>query len=303
MTLLIFGAAGFVGRNLVNLLLEKKEQIIATDVTDNPFAATVPYVKLDVLDRSKVADVAKKSDTIIHLAASPLTVSLQDPATNMRINIEGTLNILDAARKHGVKKVVYSSASSVVGDVTHDARSFVTRVSEDLPCSPKTPYAVAKKACEDYLRVYSAIFGLNYLVFRFFNVYGPGQRSGLIPNIYSALAGGKTFTVQGDGSSVRDFIYVGDVAEFCYSAVKLPDVKNTVVNLGTGLGTSIKEALSVASEILHVTPQIAYQPARPGEIGNFVADTTRIKQLFGKTPSTTLREGLEETFSWLGKSA
>jgi len=297
--IIVFGAGGFIGRNLVERLIEEREDIVASDITEDPFKGSVTYLRVDVLDRQRIFEAVKDSNVVIDLAASPLVSSLEDAVGDMKVNIEGTLNIIDAAREWKANKVIYSSASSVVGHVKYNP------VDEEHPCQPKTAYAVAKKACEDYLRVYYETFGLNYLVFRFFNIYGPGQsvKSGaLIPKIYQTLKQNQEFRVYGDGSNTRDFTYVEDVVEFCYSAIK-QDVKNLVVNMGTGQGTSIIELVKLASKILEVEPKIAYKPSRPGEISNFEADTRRLVKLFGKKPSTSLEEGLKRTFSWLEANA
>ena len=292
----VFGAAGFVGRNMVlRLQREKDVEFTGTDIVDSPFESGVNYVKSDVLSYDEVKKVVQGADTVLHLAASPLTVSLQNPRQNMKINIEGSLNILDAAREVGVKKVVFSSASSVVGEVRYNP------VDEAHPATPKTPYAVAKRSMEDYLRVYQEIFGLNYLVFRFFNVYGPWQypQSGaLVPLIYAKLTKGEPFTIMGDGSATRDFIYVEDVVDFIMQGVR-KDVKNDLVNLGTGKPTSVMDLVKLSSSILGVTPNLVYKPKRPGEIDNFTADTTKLQRLFNKTPSTSLDDGLQRTFNWL----
>ncbi len=293
--ILVFGAAGFVGRNLVQRLAQSDFELVASDTVDNPFGPEVKYLKLDLLDRGRVADSAKGSDLVVHLAASPLVASLQDPFANMQINLEGMLNILDAARKHDVKKVIYSSASSVIGTPKYDP------VDEEHPCNPKTPYAVAKKAGEDYLKVYRDLYGLRYLTFRFFNLYGPWQThtsGALIPNLYKTLAENKEFQVYGDGSSTRDFIYVRDVVEYCSFAVS-KQMEDTTINMGTGHGTSIIQLIHLGAEILGVEPRITYKPSRPGEIGNFVADTKRLFEVFGSAPQTSLEEGLKKSFSWL----
>ena len=300
MKVLVFGAAGFVGRNLVERLAREKEhELVASDAVEDPFGGSVKYLQANVLDRDHIFEAARGTDTIVHLAASPLVASLQDPTGNMKVNVEGTLNILDAARKHGVRKVIYSSASSVVGTPKYNP------VDEKHPCDPKTPYAVAKKTCEDYLRVYSELYGLHYIVFRFFNVYGPwqGHKSGaLVPNLYRTLKENKEFQVFGDGSNTRDFIYSEDVADFCCSAVS-SDVKDLIVNMGTGRGTSIVELINLAAKLLGVRPNIAYKPSRPGEIGNFVADTSRLSEVFRAKAFTPLERGLEKTLSWLGAHA
>jgi len=291
----VFGAAGFVGRNLVEKLAKQEHDLVASDIAEDPYGGSVKYLKLDLLDRNRVFEAVKGNDVVVHFAASPLGLSLEAPAENMRVNVEGTLNILDAARKHDIKKIIYSSASSVVGTIKYNP------VDEDHPCTPKTPYAVAKKACEDYLRVYNELYGLHYLMFRFFNVYGPWQgykSGGLIPNLYRTLAENRDFQVFGDGSNTRDFVYVEDVADLSYLAIK-GDAKDMVLNMGTGRGTSIVQLIDLGAEILGVKPKIVYKPSRPGEIGNFFADTKRLLRVFGDRPFTPLEEGLKKTFSWL----
>jgi len=294
MKVAVFGASGFVGINVVNALQQAGIEVIASDIRESPHI-TAEFKPADLLDYDQVAGVVKGSDMVVHLAASPLPVSIEKPRLNARINIEGSLNVMDAAREHGVQKIIFSSASSLVGEVKYNP------VDEAHPATPKTPYGVAKYAIEHYLRVYQELYGLNYLIFRFYNIYGPWQypESGaLIPMIYRKLKDEGSFNVFGDGKQARDFIYVGDLADFYVKAVR-SDVKNEVVNLGTGKGTTIKEVVEIAGEILGIEPKINYLPQRPGEIDNFVADTEKLSRLFSALPDTSLNEGLQQTFDWL----
>lgn len=296
MKIAVFGASGFVGRNVIEALKEANIEMVASDIKEADIEG-VDFIKADLLDYNEVSKVVKGSDIVVHLAASPLPVSIEKPKLNAMINIEGTLNIMDAAGEHGVDKVVFSSASSLVGEVKYNP------VDEKHPCNPKTPYAVAKYACENYLRVYQELYGLDYLVFRFFNIYGPWQypeSGGLIPMVYKKLTTEGSFNVFGDGLQTRDFVYVGDVADFYLEAIKR-NIKNEIVNLGTGNGATIKEVIEITGMILRIRPKINYLPLRPGEIGNFVADTKKLKKLFGSVPETGLKKGLEMTFEWLGK--
>jgi UDP-glucose 4-epimerase len=294
MKVAVFGASGFVGINVVDSLARNNIDVIASDVRETSFEHA-GFMKADLLDYNQVERVVRDTDVVIHLAASPLPVSIEKPKLNAQINIVGSLNILDAARACGVKKVVFSSASSIVGDVKYNP------VDELHPCTPKTPYGVAKYAMEHYLRVYHELYNLDYLVFRFFNVYGPWQypeSRAVIPMVYDKLNKEGSFNVFGDGSQTRDFIYVGDIAEFFAKAAKNP-VKNEVVNMGTGKSTTIKEIVEISGKILDIDATINYLPARPGEIGNFVADTKKLQSLFGSVPSTDLSAGLRMTFDWL----
>ena len=294
MKIAIFGASGFVGKNVVEALKEADVEMVASDIKEMDIGG-VDFVKADLLNYDEVTKVVKGSDVVIHLAASPLPVSLEKPRINARINIEGTLNIMDAAREQGIDKIIFSSASSLVGEVKYNP------VDEEHPCNPKTPYAVAKYACEHYLRVYQELYGLNYLIFRFFNIYGPWQypESGaLIPMVYKKLTTEGSFNVFGAGLQTRDFVYVGDVAEFYLKAIK-KEVKNEIVNLGTGKGAAIKEIVELAGEILEIEPKINYLPQRGGEIDNFFADVTKLQRIFGSIPDTKIEEGLRKTFEWL----
>jgi UDP-glucose 4-epimerase len=294
MRVAVFGASGFVGINVINALSGAGIEVIASDLNEKKFE-NVEFRNADLLDYDQVASVVKEADTVIHLAASPLTTSLEKPRLNARINIEGTLNIMDAAREFGCKKLIFSSASSLIGDVKYNP------VDEIHPCVPKTPYAVSKYAIEQYLRVYQELYNLDYLIFRFFNVYGPWQfpeSKAIIPMVYQKLKNDGSFTVFGDGTQTRDFIYVGDIADFFVKAMK-NDVKNEIINMGTGKSITIKDVVETGGEILKIKPKINYLPARPGEIGNFVADTTKVKKLFGEIPGTPLKSGLEYTFRWL----
>lgn len=291
----VLGAAGFVGRNVVERLLAEGHDVIACDIVEDPFRGGVSYVKVDILDEAGIAQVVEGADTLVHLAAHPLSASIERPKLNAMINVQGSLNAFDAARAAGVRKVLFASASSLVGGVLYSP------VDETHPATPETPYGVAKLAAEHYLRVYRELYGLHYLVFRFFNVYGPWQlpdSGALIPTMYERLSEGQPITVWGDGSSVRDYVYVGDVADLFAEGVVGP-VQDEVVNVGTGRGTTVLDIARLGGKILEVEPQFDFQPPRAGEIANFTADTRKLARLFGKVPSTILEEGLTRTFRWL----
>jgi UDP-glucose 4-epimerase len=293
----VFGAAGFVGKNMVHHFRDKGLDIMASDFVDSPFTESVPYKKIDISNKDEVTDILKGSHIVIHLAASPLTVSLKDPLRDMQINVNGTLNIMEASREEGVELVIFSSASSVVGTLQYNP------VDEHHPCEPRTPYAASKLAVEHYLRVYKEIYGLNHLIFRFFNIYGPWQypaSGGLIPVIINRLLNEEKITIFGDGSATRDFVYVGDVVDL-YSLALEKKVRNETLNMGTGVGTSIMDIVSIASEVLNKEPNIEYKPKREGEIDNFYADTKKLERTFESKPNTGLREGLEKTYLWFSE--
>ncbi len=296
--ILITGSAGFVGRNVIKALRNANISFVATDVIDSAFGKDVEYVKLDTTDRDEVFKVFKDYDIdyVFHLAAHPLSASIKEPMKNAVVNIIGSLNLMDASREFGVKKIVFSSASSIVGEVVKNP------VSEDHPCKPKTPYGVAKFCVEHYLRVYQELYGLDYIIFRFFNVYGPYQypsSGALIPVVMERIIKGQEVFIYGDGSTARDFIYVEDIADFYIETIKRKDIKNDIFNMGTGKLTTVKEVVELIAKVVGKEPKIVYKPKKPGEIMNFSADVTKLKKFFGKVPETTLEEGLKKTYEWL----
>jgi len=294
MKVAVFGASGFVGRNIIEALKRESIDVVASDL--QPLDDDeVEFIKADILDYEQVLNVVKDCDNVVHLAASPLNMSIEKPKLSTRINVEGSLNIMDAARQNEIDKIIFSSASSLIGEVKYNP------VDEKHPATPKTPYGVSKLAVEHYLRVYQEIYSLDFLVFRFFNIYGPWQypESGaLIPLLYKKLKSDGSFNLFGDGRQTRDFVYIEDLADFYVKAVK-NDIKNEVVNLGTGKGTTTKEVVETTGEILGIEPKINYLPERPGEIDNFIADTGKLRELFSEVPGTSLKNGLEKTLNWL----
>jgi len=295
--ILITGSAGFVGRNIVEALKNEEIDFVASDVVDSIFGKEVEYVKLDITNREEVFKVFKGYDIdyVFHLAAHPLSASIKEPMKNAVVNIIGSLNLMDASREFGVKKIVFSSASSIVGEVVKNP------VSEDHSCKPKTPYGVAKFCVEHYLRVYQELYGLDHVIFRFFNVYGPYQypsSGALIPVVMERIIKGQEVFIYGDGSTARDFIYVGDIVDFYIETIKRKDIKNEIFNMGTGKLTTVKEVVELIAKVVGKDPKIVYKPKKSGEIMNFSADVTKLKKFFGKVPETTLEEGLKKTYEW-----
>lgn len=296
MDVAVLGATGFVGQNLLDELADTDHHVVACDVELlEPDAPNVEFREVDLTDEDAVDDVASDVDAIVHLAAHPLPASTENPKLNAEVNVVGTLNVLDAAREHDVEKVVFSSASSLVGEVEQ------VPVPEDHPASPQSPYGVAKHAVEEYLAVYEQLYDLDYLVFRFFNVYGPYQypESGaLVPVVMSRIAQDQGVFVTGDGQQTRDFIYVRDITSFIVEGLE-GDVKNEVVNMGRGEETAILDAIELMADVVGVDPEIDRKPERPDEIDDFYADVSKCRDLFGHVPDTGFREGLEHTYDWM----
>ena len=291
MRVLILGAAGFVGRNMLNGLKDSDLELTSSDIID--LESATQHSKLDITSLDDTKKVMENVDVVVHLAVHSLTASFKDILMNAKVNIIGTLNILEAARLSNVRKLIFTSASSIIGKVNYSP------VDEGHPSTPKTPYAITKLAAEHYLQIYQDLYGINYVVIRFFNIYGPYQNEGLIPILHKRLTLKQAIDVYGSGSQIRDYVFIKDVVPFFYKAIKNDLIKNVLVNMGTGKGVSVTELISIASKILGVKPVINNLPSRKGEIDNYVADTKQLQSVFGNVPSTTLEEGLKETFRWL----
>jgi UDP-glucose 4-epimerase len=299
MEIAVFGAAGFVGRNVVEAFAETDHSVRACDVVsvdDLPANATGHQV--DITDEERVTDVVEGADAVVHLAAHQLPESMDQPRLNAEINVMGSLNVLEAARDTGVEKVFFSSASSILGRVEGRV------ADEDVRPEPRSPYAVTKHAMEEYLDVYQRLYDLDYLVFRFFNVYGPHQHpdsGAFVPVVMSRLMQGDGVFVTGDGQQVRYIVYAPDIASFIREGLE-GDVRNEVVNMGYGEQVPLIDAIRTIADVVDVDPDIERRPAREDEIGDFAADTSKCERLFGHTPSTDFRTGLERTHEWLAET-
>ena len=290
MKILIIGSEGFVGKNLVKGL-SKKHDIYTSDQLDS--STHENYSKCDITNYDSVDKVVRNVDTVIHLAAHSLVSSLDGSITNGRVNIMGLLNLLESCRKNSISKVVFTSASSLIGE----PKSF--HVNEHHVPTPKTAYGITKLTSEHYLRLYHELYDIDYTVFRFFNIYGPFQKNGLIPSIINKIKNNEPITIFGKGDQIRDYVYIEDIIPFFEQSSSSEIGKNMVLNMGTGNGTTILEIVKNLSEILQIEPKIEYQPSRQGEIGNFVADTSLLYETFGTIPTTDVKIGLQKTIDWL----
>ena len=292
MRVLILGSEGFVGHNLVQGL-KNLHQVSTADQLEHGHEKN--YSKLNVLDYENVERIVKDVDVVIHLVTHTLVSSLSDFTQNAQVNIIGLLNVLEACRKNNIKKIIFNSSSSIVGEPLE------SKVSEKHPVTPKTAYGITKMASEHYLRLYNEMYGLDYVIFRFFNIYGPYQKNGLIPSLYSRIITEQPVTIFGKGDQIRDYVYIEDIIPFFEKAISTNMSNNLILNMGRGNGSTIMEVLNHISKILGIQPKIDFKSSRPGEIGNFVADTTLLNSVFGMVPNTSIEEGLKKTIKWLKK--
>ena len=288
MKVLLLGSEGFVGQNLIDGLKEKHE-LLTADVLNS--GTHTNYTKFDITNIDETYSLIKNIDVVINLVTHTLTQSLNDVISNANTNIIGLLNVLEACRKNKIKKTIFTSASSIIGIPN------TFSVDEKHSVMPQTAYGTTKMAAEHYHRLYKEIYDLNYVIFRFFNSYGPYQTNGIIPSFHKKLINNEPITVFGEGKQIRDFVFIRDVIPFFDNVITSSKFDNQTYNLGTGNGTTIMEVIEKFSKLLSVKPKIDFQPERPGEIGNFVANTNFLLSEFGFKPETSVEDGLKDTIS------
>jgi UDP-glucose 4-epimerase len=302
---LVTGGAGFIGSHLVEALVAAGQPVrvlddLSTGLKSN-LAGLVPAPELivgDVADPAVVARAVEGVGVVYHLAAlASVQRSVERPDDTHRICATGTLYVLDAARKAGVRRVVYAASASAYGLPTAAVQT------EADPVKPLSPYAAAKLAGELYLEAFAATYGLETVRLRFFNIFGPRQRadspySGVIALFTAALTQGRVPIIFGDGQQTRDFTYVTDVAQALRKAASASDVSGKVYNVGTGRGISLLELLETLNRLLGtaVTPRFA--DARAGDIRHSRADIQRTRMDLGYEPTVAFEQGLAETLRW-----
>ncbi|MCM8760834.1 MAG: SDR family oxidoreductase [Candidatus Omnitrophica bacterium] len=313
---LVTGGAGFIGSNIVEELVRKKDlsengialKVNRVRVIDNlitgklenlkPFLGQVEFIKGDIRSAKTLARAMKGIDYVIHQAAlRSVPKSVEDPFTTNDINVFGTLNLLMAAKKAGVKRVVYASSSSAYGD----AKSFPQRET-DLP-KPISPYGVSKLAAENYCITFAKTFGLETVSLRYFNVFGPRQNpeskySAVIPAFLFRMMEGKSPIVEWDGRQSRDFTYVGNVVEANLRACVMPGISGEVFNVACGSTISIIDIVKELNRILGTDIKPVFAPKRKGDVRKTRADVSKMRRLLKMKKTVGFTEGLERTVEW-----
>ena len=299
MKVFISGGAGFIGSHLVEQLLAAGHSVrildnLATGKRENLLAhPQLEFVMGDIRDQRLVFEVSAGTDAIVHLAAvASVQASVDDPIGTHETNFDGTLHLLEAARKNNVRRFVYASSAAVYGDNTR------LPLAENETPNPLSPYAVDKLAGEYYLRFYQAKFGIATTSFRFFNIFGPRQDpaspySGVISIFIERLRGGAPVTIFGDGHQTRDFVYVGDLAALLVQALSRPESVGQIINVGRGQQCSLLELLAALEKISGKSIARRFEAARLGDIVHSRADVSNLVRLFGKAPTTDIATGLE----------
>jgi UDP-glucose 4-epimerase len=304
MKVLITGGAGFIGSHLVEQLLAAGHGLrvldnLSTGKRENlPPGGAHEFLHGDIRDPATVEAAVRGMDAIVHLAAvASVQASVDDPLGTHASNFDGTLNLLEAARRAGVQRFLYASSAAVYGDNER------LPIGEDETPRPLTPYAADKLAGEYYLRFYFSKYGLATTAFRFFNIFGPRQDpsspySGVISIFSDCLARGAPVTIFGDGRQTRDFVYVGDLARLLHRALEMPAAAGRVINVGRGRQSSLLELLDALEKITGKALERRHAEARLGDIRHSCADTRRLQQLLGEVPATDLATGLSALLNY-----
>ncbi|MER7724684.1 NAD-dependent epimerase/dehydratase family protein [Streptomyces sp. NPDC096323] len=309
MNIVITGGAGFIGSNLARTLANDPaiSQIrvidnLSTGSKQNLADLDVDFFEGDIQDAALLDEALHGADAIVHLAALPsVPRSVKDPLASHHANATGTLQVLEAARRAGNVHVIAASSSSVYGS------NPCLPKHEGLATAPMSPYAVTKLATEAYLGAYHHSYGLPVLPFRFFNVYGPGQRAdhpyaAVIPKWISAMLAGHPVTVHGDGTQTRDFTYVGTVCRVLTDTLLRRVVEPRPVNLAFGTRISLLDLIPVIETAAGGQIRRKHLPSRAGDVPHSQADSGRLRALFPTAAPVALEEGVSATVDWLRTS-
>jgi nucleoside-diphosphate-sugar epimerase len=302
---LVTGGAGFIGSHLVEALLADGCRVTVLDNLStghrhniDDLGDRIDFVEGDIRDDRLLDKVIKGCEVVFHQAAVvSVTLSVQDPSHSCEVNDLGTVRVLDAARRNGVRRVVMASSSAIYGD---DPR--LPKI-EDMVPKPLSPYAVQKLTGEVYASVFKDLYGLETVCLRYFNVFGPRQDpsspySGVISIFMTRASAGQAPTIYGDGGQTRDFIYVKDVVRANLMAATEPSAAGGVFNVGTGSSIRIHDLWSLIGELSDVQIEPVFGPPRDGDIRDSVSDISKIGGALGFSPQVELRQGLIDTLAW-----
>ena len=306
MKVLVTGGAGFVGSSLVRGLLARGDEVRVLDNFSTGYRTNLEELDVEIVEgelRSyeRVHNAVRGVDLVFHLGAlGSVPRSVQDPLTSSAVNVEGTLNVLLAARDEGVRRVVYSSSSSVYGTRRE------LPVTEETPPDPISPYGVAKLAAERYCVAFSRVYErFETVVLRYFNVFGPrqsphSQYAAVVPLFLTAIARGETIRIDGDGEQLRDFTYVSNVVDATLRAAEAPAASGRIFNVSTGSPETVNAVADTIGRILGKPVERRYGPPRPGDIRASWADIGAARETLGYEPQVGLEQGLRLTAESLG---
>src|SRR5688572_22707222 len=305
MRYVVTGGAGFIGSHITEELVRRDHSVVVLDDLSSgkqanlsQLAGKFEFVNGSICDLDAVASACRGADYVIHLAArTSVPRSVLEPIQTNHINIDGTLNVLIAARDAKVKRVVFAASSSAYGETAELPKR------ESMPPSPISPYGVTKLVGELYAQVCGRIYGLESVSLRFFNVFGPrqdptSQYSGVLSRFITALLTAKQPVVYGDGEQSRDFTYVANVVDASLRACEAAGASGKVFNVGTGTRFTLNETLALLEKISGRNIKARYDPPRTGDILHSLADISLAREILGYKPSVRFDEGLRRTWDW-----
>ena len=305
MRYLVTGGAGFIGSNTVDELVRRGHGVVVLDdlssgKEDNlaEVRTKITFMKGSITDIEAVQKAMVQADYVIHLAArTSVPRSVKDPVDTNRINVDGTLNVLVAARDNKVKRVVFAASSSAYGDTPTLPKS------EDMQSVPISPYGVSKYVGELYAQTFGRCYGLENVCLRYFNIFGPRQDpdspySGVLSRFSTAFLDSTPPVVFGDGEQTRDFTYVDNAVQANILACEAPSASGRTFNVGTGHAVSLNQVLQMLQKASGKTLETKYEPAREGDIRDSLADIRLAKEFLAYEPTVLFEEGLERTFAW-----
>jgi nucleoside-diphosphate-sugar epimerase len=301
---LVTGGAGFIGSHLAEALIARGDRVRVADALITGKRANleqlpgVQFFEGDLADLAFARRAVDGVEIVLHQAAIPsVPRSVADPLTSHRANVDGTLNVLIAARDAGVRRLVFAGSSSAYGD------TLTLPKHEAMPDDPLSPYALQKVVGEQYLRLFTRLYGLETVSIRYFNVFGPRQDpssaySGVISIFATALLDGRAPTIYGDGQQTRDFTYVGDVVDGVLRAAEAPNVSGETINVAAGGRISLNRLFETMKRLVGAQVDPSYSAPRAGDVRDSQADITKARRLLAFEPRVSLEEGLRRTVDW-----
>ena len=301
---MVTGGAGFIGSNIVRRLLAEGHEVrvhdnFSTGHRGNLDGLDIEVVEGDLRSYERVASAARGCELIFHEGALPsVPRSIQDPLTSNAVNVEGTLNVLLAARDLGVRRVIFASSSSIYGDAPGMPRR------ENAPVAPLAPYAVAKLAAEQYCLAAHRVWGVEVVALRYFNVFGERQDplsgyAAVIPKFIHQMLAGERPTINGDGKTARDFTHIQNVVDANLAATTAAAANGRVMNVAMGGSHTLLELVANLNELLGTDLEPAHGPPRPGDVALSEADVSLARDLIGYEPVVDFEEGLRRTIEWI----
>ena len=301
---LVTGGAGFIGSHLTEELVRRSETVRVADSlitgkrSNLDHVPEAEFIQGDLADLEFARKVVEGCDYVLHQAAIPsVPRSVNDPITSNRANVDATLNVLVAARDAGVRRLVFAGSSSAYGDTPTLPKD------EDMPTNPLSPYALQKVVGEQYLQMFTKLYGLETVSIRYFNVFGPRQDpsspySGVISVFATALLDNRSPKIYGDGEQTRDFTYVANVVDGVLRACEATGASGQVINVATGGRISLNELFNVMKKIVGAGVNPEYVEARKGDVRDSQADIRKAKDILGYKPTVSFEEGLQRTIEW-----